>query len=107
MEKYTMASHIYNFGRNSLRNDLEYHSLKSFATNLDRIEVEPFFQQFEDYYNNQNYADVTIQQTLNGEGKWNDAAMEQRTAVIITTIPSGGRRHLGWATALEFGQFIV
>jgi len=86
LEKYSIASHIYNFGRNSIIDETKFRSLKSFATDPNRMKVEPLFQQFQDYHNQKNYADNIVQQTLDGEGKWNNATPQQRTEIIVTTI---------------------
>jgi hypothetical protein len=85
---FNFAKHLYSYGRNSpvqrnSDNDLyEYHSIGNFATAVSRRNAEPWFSAFEEFYNEPNYADTIIRNTLAGTGKWGPKSIEQRSAVI-------------------------
>jgi hypothetical protein len=85
---FDFAKHLYSYGRNSpvqrdSENDLyEYHSIGKFATASSRRNAEPWYSAFIEYYNDPNYADTTIRNTLDGTGKWGPKSTAQRSAVI-------------------------
>lgn len=85
---FNFAKHLYSYGRNSpvqrdSDNDLyEFHSIGKFATAVSRRNAEPWLSAFVKYYNEPNYADVVIRNTLDGTGKWGSKSTAQRSAVI-------------------------
>mmetsp|Transcript_26986 Transcript_26986/g.63105 ORF Transcript_26986/g.63105 Transcript_26986/m.63105 type:complete len:471 (-) Transcript_26986:155-1567(-) len=79
----------YKYGRNSPRerdsdNDpYTFYSLSDIATSTSRRNAEPYYSAFISYHNDPKYADVLIQNTLEGVGKWDsNKSVEQRSAVI-------------------------
>jgi hypothetical protein len=85
---FNFAKYVYSYGRNSpverdSDNDLyEFYSIGYFATAVSRRNAEPWYSAFVEYYNEPNYADTIIRNTLDGTGKWGSKSTAQRSAVI-------------------------
>ena len=85
---FNFAKDLYSYGRNSpvqrdSENDpYELHSIGKFATASSRRNADPWYSSFVEYYNDPNYADTTIRNTLDGTGKWGPKSTAQRSAVI-------------------------
>lgn len=89
MGSFRFAKLWYLYGRNSPRqrdseNDpYEFYSLSEFAISTSRRNAEPYYSAFISYHNDPKYADVLIQNTFDGIGKWDSTkSIEQRSAVI-------------------------
>mmetsp|Transcript_21965 Transcript_21965/g.46333 ORF Transcript_21965/g.46333 Transcript_21965/m.46333 type:complete len:762 (+) Transcript_21965:97-2382(+) len=86
---FNYAKFWYLYGRNSPRqrdsdNDpYDFYSLSGFALSTSRQNAEPYYSAFISYHNNPNYADLLIQNTIKGIGKWDSSkSVAQRSAVI-------------------------
>uniref|UniRef100_A0A7S4ANZ9 Uncharacterized protein n=1 Tax=Pseudo-nitzschia australis TaxID=44445 RepID=A0A7S4ANZ9_9STRA len=89
MGSFDFAKLFYLYGRNSPRqrdseNDpYSFYSLSELAISTSRQNAEPYYSAFISYHNHPTYADVLIQNTLEGVGKWDSTkSVEQRSAVI-------------------------
>ena len=83
LQSYDMAFLLYEFGKNSYQSDLEtYTSLQSLATTPSRRKVVPWFLEFEEYFDDQNYAHTEIVNHLLSNGKWGKRSADQRAAFI-------------------------
>lgn len=89
---FNFARFWYMYGRNSpVQRDSDndpfsFYSAADMATAITRRNAEPWYSEFLKYYNDPNYADTIIRDTLDGKGKWGNAkSVEQRSAVITET----------------------
>jgi Low iron-inducible periplasmic protein len=82
---------LYLYGRNSPNyreneNDpYRVRSLMQMATTHARKMADPVYSEFVQYFNDQNYADTVVQDTLKRKGKWGFASAEQIHQVVLNT----------------------
>lgn len=64
---------------------VQFNSLQFFATSTTRQNAGTLYNAFVSYFNDPNYANTTISNTLDGLGKWGSAPADVRTAIVGTT----------------------
>lgn len=85
-EVYNNADLLYRFGKNSFNlMTEEYDSIQSIALRPERHDVN-WFHRYVDYFGENNYANIIIEETLEGGGKWGSKSVDQRHAMITKTV---------------------
>ena len=91
LSSFNYASFWYSYGRNSpiprtSENDpYTYYSIGGYAVSTSLKNADPIYTAFVKYYNDPNYADTIIRNTLEGTGKWGNSSVAQRSAIITVT----------------------
>ena len=91
VELFDAALQIYQYGHNSLSSapgDLivQYRTLQSMATSSDRANATPYYDMFEFYNRDPDYAHSVIVDAFLGYGRFGEASMAQRAQIIGDTL---------------------
>jgi hypothetical protein len=88
---FDAALKIYQYGHNSLASQPDdpvpqYRKLNMMATSSERSIAKPYFEMFESYNNDPDYANSALMDAFLGRGRFYEASSDQRAQVILGTL---------------------
>lgn len=88
---FNPARQIYEYGHNSYLSGpgdliVQYRTLQSMATSTERSIAKPYYEMFESYNKDPDYADAAVMDAMLGRNRFADASYSQRTQIILGTL---------------------